>query len=206
MAKNSKYGFLGEQAPMYFYLPLEQSYASAATLHVRTAGDPATVVGAVRRAAQAVDPGLPLVNVRTARELLAEALWAPRAAAGVLTAFGLLALALAAVGVYGVAGYRVSQTRREIAIRMAVGASRGEVVWQVIRRGMTVVAVGFGLGLLAALLLSRSVATLLYGVSPLSVASVAAVTGFLALVAFAATYLPARRAAATDPLGPLKLQ
>lgn len=205
VARNSKYGFLGEQAPMYFYLPLEQSYASAVTLHVRTASNPAPLVAAVARAARSIDPGLPQVNLRTASDLLSEALWAPRAAAGVLTAFGLLALALAAVGVYGVASYRVSQAQREIAIRLAVGARRSQVLSQVMRRAMAVVAVGFAVGLAVALLLSKSVASLLYGISPLSAPSVAAVTAFLGLVALAATYLPARRAAATDPLGPLKV-
>ncbi len=205
VAKDSKYGFLSERPPMYFYLALEQSYAAAATLHVRTAGDPSAVLSAVQNAARSVDPSLPLVDVRTGRQLLAEALWAPRAVAGLVGAFGLLALVLAAVGVYGVASYRVSQTRREVAIRMAIGARRSQVVWQLVRRSLLVVAAGSALGLGAALFLGKSLSTLLYGVPPLTAGSAAAVLCLLAAVALAATYLPARRAAQTDPLEPLKV-
>lgn len=200
VARNSKYGFLGEQAPMYLYVPMAQSYGSEATLHVRTGGDPAVVAGAVRQAIQELDPNLPLVNLRTVSRVLDDALWAPRTAARLLIVFGLLALALAAVGIYGVMSYLVRQSRREIAVRIALGAQRADVLGRVLRRGMIAVGVGVAAGLLAAFVLTRTAAALLYGTAPTDPVAWGAAALVLAVVALAASYLPARRAAAIDPI------
>jgi len=200
VAKNSKYGFLSEKTPLYLYLPIAQSYGSEATLHVRTAGDPRGVIGSVRQTVQEIDPRLPLVDVRTVTRVLDDALWAPRTAARLLTTFGILSLVLAGIGIYGVMSYLVRQGRREIAIRMAVGAQRGDVLWHVIGRGMGAVAAGVAAGLLIAFALVRTVAALLYGTAPVDPVVWGAAAVLLSAVALAATFLPARRAAAIDPI------
>jgi predicted permease len=200
VARNSKYGFLGEETPMYLYLPMAQSYGSEATLHVRTEGDPADVIGPVREAIRAIDPKLPLVDVRTASRILDDALWAPRTAARLLASFGLLALALAAIGIYGVMSYLVRQSRKEIAVRLALGAQRWDVLGHVVRRGMLAVALGVAAGLLVAYTLARTVSALLFGTAPMNPLTWGIAALLLAIVAFAATWLPARRAAAIDPI------
>lgn len=200
VARNSKYGFLGEEPPMYLYLPITQSYASEATLHVRTEGDPASLIEPVRRAAQSLDARLPLADLRTGSRVMDDALWAPRTAARLLIVFGLLALALAAIGIYGVMSYLVRQGRREIAVRIALGAQRMDVLGQVIRRGMVTVAVGIAAGLLAAWALVRLASALLYGTTPTDPRAWGLAALLLLVVALAATWLPARRAAATDPI------
>jgi predicted permease len=200
VARNSKYGFLGEKAPMYLYLPIAQSYASEATLHVRTDGDPASLTGPVRRAVQSLDPRLPLADLRTGSRVLDDALWAPRTAARLLTVFGLLALVLAAIGIYGVMSYLVRQGRREIAVRIALGAQRLDVLGQLIRRGMATVVVGLAAGLLAAWLLARLATALLYGTAPTDPKAWGVAALLLLAVALVATWLPARRAAAINPI------
>jgi predicted permease len=200
VARNSKYGFLGEKAPLYLYLPIAQSYASEATLHVRTDGDPASLTAPVRRVVQALDPRLPMVDLRTGSRVLDDALWAPRTAARLLTVFGLLALALAAIGIYGVMSYLVRQGRREIAVRIALGAQRMDVLGQVIRRGMLTVAVGIAAGLLAAWTLARLAGALLYGTTPTDPRAWGVSALLLLAVALVATWLPARRAAAINPI------
>jgi predicted permease len=200
VARNSKYGFLGEKPPMYLYLPIAQSYASEATLHVRTDGDPASLTGPLRRVAKSLDPRLPLADLRTGSRVMDDALWAPRTAARLLTAFGLLALALAAIGIYGVMSYLVYQGRREIAVRIALGAQRLDVLGQVIRRGMATVAVGIAAGLLAAWLLARLAGALLYGTAPTDPKAWGVAALLLLVVAIVATWLPARRAAAINPI------
>lgn len=199
VARNSKYGFLGEKAPMYLYLPIAQSYASEATLHVRTEGDPAGLTGPMRQVVQTLDPRLPMADLKTGSRVMDDALWAPRTAARLLGAFGLLALALAAIGIYGVMSYLVRQGRREIAVRIALGAQRGDVLVQVIRRGMILVGIGIAAGLLAAFALVRLAGALLYGTAPTDPMTWGVAAVILAVVALIATWLPARRAAATDP-------
>src|SRR4029077_1001490 len=132
-----------------------------------TVGDPARTLASVRRAVQELDPNLPLVGVRTVAEILAQSLWAPRGAAAILAFFGLLGLVLATIGTYGVMSYTVAGRRREIGIRMALGAGRGEILRRVLRQGLTLAVCGLALGLLAALVTTRLVASFLYEVSPL---------------------------------------
>jgi putative ABC transport system permease protein len=200
VARNSKYGFLGEQTPMYLYLPMTQSYGSAATLHVRTERDPSDAIGRVRRTVRELDPRLPLVDVRPVTRVLDDALWAPRTAARLLAGFGLLALALAAIGIYGVMSYLVRQGRREIAVRLALGAQRRDVLGHVIRRGMGAAAAGVAAGLLIAFAVTRTASALLYGTNPMDPLAYGIAALLLAVVALAASWLPARRAAAIDPI------
>ncbi|HEX4963098.1 MAG TPA: ABC transporter permease [Thermoanaerobaculia bacterium] len=186
------------------YRPVLQSYAAMMLVHVRTAADPGSVLERVRREVQAMDPGLPLLAPRTIGEVRNQSLWAPRMGAGLLTLFGLLAMTLAALGVYGVVAYSVGQRRREIAIRMAIGAERRDVVGLVLRQGMRPVVLGIAAGVVAALLLARLIASLLFGIGAADPLSFGGAALLLALVALAAVYFPARRAAVLDPVTALR--
>jgi ABC-type antimicrobial peptide transport system permease subunit len=141
-----------------------------------------------------------LVDVRPVSRVLDDALWAPRTAARLLASFGLLALALAAIGIYGVMSYLVRQGRKEIAVRLALGAQRPQVLGQVIRRGMIAVAAGIGAGLLIAFAVTRWARALLFGIAPTDPLAWGLSALVLLAVALAASFLPARRAAATDPI------
>jgi macrolide transport system ATP-binding/permease protein len=199
VVRNAKYVSLGEPPLMVYYVPLSQSYASAVTLHVRTEGDPGLLAPAVRRELTALEPELPLQEMRTMSQVVHAFLWAPRAGAGLLTLFGLLALVLAVVGIYGVMSYSVSQRHREIGIRIALGADRGRVIRLFLKEGMMMVAAGLFLGLILAFLGSRVIASLLYGIGTSNAPTLAATALLLALIALAATWIPARRATAVPP-------
>jgi putative ABC transport system permease protein len=189
-----------------WYLPLAQfdlstgSLMYGMTLVIRTAGNPADLAGRVREVIHGIDPRLPVADVRSLREVVAGALSRPRFTMFFLLLCSALALALAAVGVYGVVRFRVSARTREIGLRMALGAQAGQVVGRIVSQGMGLVAAGLGIGILAALGLTRFLSSLLYGVEAADPPTllVAAVT--LGLVALAATWLPSRRAARVDPL------
>jgi putative ABC transport system permease protein len=133
-----------------------------------------------------------------------QSLWAPRIGAGLLSLFGLLALALAALGIYGVIAYSIGQRRREIGIRMALGAARGEVLGLVLRQGMRPVVIGLALGLAGAFAGARAVASLLFGIGAGDPVAFTGAALLLALVALAAVYLPARRASGLDPVNALR--
>ena len=203
---DAKYGALGEPSQGYVYFPLLQGWSGKGTLYVRTAGDPARVLGSVRRAIAGLDPNLPLIGVGTVPEILAQSLWAPRGAAAILAFFGLLGLALATIGTYGVMSYMVVGRRREIGIRMALGAGRGEILRRVLRQGLALAGGGLALGLLAALATTRLVASFLYGVSPFDPPTFLATSAGLAAAALLATLIPARRATAVDPLVALRAE
>jgi macrolide transport system ATP-binding/permease protein len=206
VVKDSTIFNLGEDPRPQAYLPLLQSYQPQVTLHMRTAGRPESVLGAVRREVQALDRNLPLQNVNTVGEIIAQALWAPRMGAGLLGLFGLLALLLAGVGLYGVISYSVGQRTQEIGVRMALGARGGDILRMVVGQGLVLVVVGVGVGAAAALALTRPVSTLLYSVNaadPLIYAGVAAV---LVMTALVACYVPARRAMKVDPLVALRYE
>ncbi|HXW08651.1 MAG TPA: ABC transporter permease [Vicinamibacterales bacterium] len=176
------------------------------TLVVRTAGDPRLIIPSIRREAQALDPQLPLFEVGTLKGELHESLRQPRFQATLLAAFALIALLLAAVGIYGVTAHAVGQRTQEVGIRMALGAQGREVMGLLVRQHLRPVIAGVGIGMLGALVLSRSLQSLLYGVSatdPLTFASMAA--GLIA-VALAACWLPARRAMRVDPLVALRAE
>jgi predicted permease len=206
VAKDGKYDSLGESSRPYMYFLFGQVPDWALTLHVRTSGDPQTMLASIRNTVQALDPALPLTNVKTMDQVIADALWAPRMAASLLAIFGLLALALAIIGIYGVSAYTVSQRRQEIGIRMALGAQRGDVLGLILRQNMVSVVVGLVLGLLAAFTLSRLIASFLFGVSAADPVAFGLTSLLLAGIAFLATLLSARRAATVDPLLALRAQ
>ena len=204
VARNAEYNRLGEEPQPYIYAALAQRWSGTLTLVARTAGDPEAVLPTVQREVRELDRQLPLVGVSTIGQTLHQGLWAPRAGASLLGVFGLLALVLAAVGIYGVMSFAVAQRAREIGIRMALGARQGDVLALVLRQGMLVVAAGLAAGLLAAVALTRFAASLLFGVSPTDPFAFAATSLLLAGVALAANFVPARRATAVDPVTVLK--
>nr|MDQ3806469.1 ABC transporter permease [Acidobacteriota bacterium] len=204
VARDGKYWTMGEAPQPFVYFPLAQSYSANVTMVVRAEGDPAALAGAIRGAARELDAGLPLYDVKTIEEHLGLSLFPARLAATLLGAFGLLALLLAAVGVYGVVSYAAAQRTREIGIRMALGAQKWDVLRLVGGSGLLLVAGGVALGLAAALALTRFMASLLYGVSATDPGVFALVVALLAAVALLACYVPARRAAKVDPMTALR--
>jgi putative ABC transport system permease protein len=169
----------------------------------RTAGDLSALMAAVRREVQQLDPHLPIAT-STLVEKLSLPLLPARMVASILGGFGLLALALAAIGIYGVMSYAVAQRTHEIGVRMALGAQKADVLKLVIGQGLTLTLIGVAIGLASALALTRLMKSLLFGVSatdPLTFAGIACV---LTVVTFLACYLPARRAAQVDPLVALR--
>jgi predicted permease len=206
VARDGKYFSLGEDPQPFLYVPMEQHYTENMTLQVRTTAEPAAVLGMVQKEIRSLDRSIALVNPATISEVLAQSLWAPRMGAALLGIFGALALGLASVGIYGVMAYSVTQRTPEIGIRMAMGARREDILRFVLRQGMALVAVGVILGLGAALALAQLVPTLLFGVGTADPVTFATTAGLLALVAFLANYVPARRATRVDPVRALRFQ
>jgi predicted permease len=200
LARDGKYITLGEAPAPFLYQPLAQRHESGMVLLVQTSGDPARLVPAVRREVQSIERNLPLTNARTMDELIGTSLYPARMGAVLLGVFGLLALLLASVGLYGVLSYSVSRRTREIGIRMALGARSSDVLRLVLRESLTLVAVGLLLGLAAAFATTRLLAGFLYGVSPTDPAAFAGIAVLLAVVALFASFIPARRASKVDPL------
>ena len=165
-----------------------------------TLPDPYTLVPGVRAALHAIDPQMAIYDVKTMSDAVSESLWRPRLQGQVLGIFAVLALLLATVGIYGVISYTVAQRTREIGVRVALGAQRSHVLAMVLRQSAVLASVGVAIGIGAALIVSRSLATLLYGVSATDLVSFAVVPAILGVVTIVATYLPARRATRVDPL------
>jgi putative ABC transport system permease protein len=194
-----------------FYVPYAQfprardgDAARGMTIVVRAGGDPMSLVGPIRAEVRRLDPSLPVANARPMTEVVDASLATPRLTGSLLSIFAGLALLLAGVGVAGVLSYLVSRRRREIGIRLALGASRANVLGLVIRRGVAYAAAGITVGAVAALFLTRLMEGLLYGVAPRDPATFAAVTGLLLAIAVAASAIPALRAARVDPLEALR--
>ena len=200
VVKTIKYQTLGETPQPAAYLPLRQNYADSLVLYVRTSGDPSQAIGTVQRELRAMDSQVPLENAASIDETVDQSLWMMRIAAGLLGVFGALALALASVGLYGLVAYSVNQRRRELGVRMALGAARLDVLRLVLRDGMALVLIGLVFGVGLSLIVSRALASLLLGVNASDPVSFASASMLLAAVAFLGSYLPARRASRVDPL------
>ncbi len=206
VVKDGKYTSLGEEATPFLYLNLAQQYAASPTLIVRTSGNPTDWLAAVRSEVTTLDKSLPLFDVKTMRQHLGIALLPARLAGSVLGIFGLIALLLAAAGIYGVMAYAVAGRTREIGIRMALGADSFAVLRLVVQQGMTLVLIGLALGLAAAFALTHLLKSFLFGVSTADPVTFAGIVGLLTLVALAACWIPARRATQVDPLVALRCE
>lgn len=190
------------QAPPepYIYVPAEQRYMSQVTMYVRADREKlAGLVNETRNQLRALDPAIQLLRLETISDSIAGSLWAPRLGTGLLGFFGLLALVLACIGVYGVMVASVEQRRSEIGLRMALGASRNDIFRWVLRDAGLVIGLGLALGLAATVFTSRLIHGLLYGIEPYDPATLVMVSLSLAAVALLASSLPARRALQTDP-------
>jgi putative ABC transport system permease protein len=182
------------------YVPYPFQPALNNGLTMRVTGDPARLTAAVREQIRSSDPSLPVFAVRTMEDLRQFSFWRYKLFGWMFSAFGAVALLLASVGVYGVLAYSVSQRRQEIGVRVALGAARRDVLRLVVGQGIKLAAIGIGVGILGALGVTQFIKTLLYNVTPSDPLSFAIVAVFLSIVAAIASYVPARRALAVDPI------
>jgi putative ABC transport system permease protein len=206
VVKTGKYRNLAEDPKPFFYYTMGQLRPTTMALVVRGSTEPRSLVGAIRGQIQALDRRVPIFAIKTMEEHMTYALWAPSMAATFSLAFGVLAILLSAVGLYSVMAYVVSQRTREVGIRMALGADRGDVMKMITQQGMRLAAIGVGIGLVLSLALAQVLSSLLIGVSGYDVPTFILVPVLLAVVALVACYLPARRATKVDPLVALRYE
>jgi putative ABC transport system permease protein len=200
VAKDAKQQSLVEAPRAAFYRPFAQEYSPQMTLLVRASSGAATLLAPMRAAIHALNPDLAVVDARTLDARIEDALVQRRDLALYLSTICALGLAMSGVGLFGVVSYGVRMRSHEIGVRMALGAAVTEVQRMVLSQALRVAAAGLAVGLCAALVLSRFVARLLYGVTPYDPATLLAVAGVVLTVACAAAYLPARWATSVDPL------
>jgi predicted permease len=198
-------GLAVEPVPHY-YLPWTQAVITTPYLVMRTSGDPALLERAVKETVAQMDTNIPTYRLHPLEFYVSQAMAPARLQTLLLTGFAGIALLLAAVGLYGVLAYIVEQRALEIALRLAVGAQRGDVLRMVLRRGMMLAAIGVGVGLAISFIVTRFLATLLYGVKPLDEVTFCGMSLVLLAVALAASAGPALRAAKTDPMTTLRTQ
>ena len=206
VVRTGKYRTLGEEARPFVYSPAGQSSIGSPILVARVDGDPAAAIAAVRRTVREVDPAVVVSGVETLSQAISGSFLLVRSSAVAFGLFVVLGLVLAAVGLYGLVGFTVSQRTHEIGIRMAIGASERSVTTMVVREGAILAAIGLVLGLAVAAGLARVLRAVLYGVSPVDPLTFTAVAVLLALVAALASLAPARRAAAIDPQTALRAE
>ena len=205
---DAKYNSINERPLPQLFIPMARSEVSTLRLFVRTIGDPSPMVAEVRNAIRTLDPALPIYDARTINEHMQVAVFAQRMAANLLGAMGVLALLLAAIGLYGVMAYAVSQRTQELGIRLALGASPRSLLNMIVWQGMRLTLVGLAIGLALALGAFGSIGavrTLLPGISPMDPITFVVVPLALALVAFLATWFPGRRAGRVDPMVALRV-
>lgn len=204
VARNANYSHWGEPPQLCVYVPLEQNYGGVMTLYVRTEGDPQQILMPVQQQLHAAAPQVPISGIRTGREIIEGGLFFARTGVMLLSVFGSLALVLASIGLYGILAYSVNQRKREMGLRMALGATQSSVLWLILKQGMSLVLTGVLIGLAAALVVDRLLSSMLYGVSASDPVSVAGAAVVLLAVALLACYLPARWASRVDPLVALR--
>jgi len=204
VVRDSIYRELREPKQVVVYVPLLQGDFRSATLDLRVAGDPARVFNDLRAAAHQVDGNVPLFDMRTLQAQIDGTLSPERVLAIVSTLFGILAMLLAAVGLYGVLAYAVTQHSREIGIRMALGAAQNQVIGAVVRDALRMLAVGLALGVPLSMVATRWIASSLYGLRPGDPLTYGAVIALLCAVSLAAAFVPSRRAARVDPMVALR--
>jgi predicted permease len=206
VARDSKYESLSERTPGFVYFPTAQTWQSeqAQTLMVRSTLDPASLPPAIRDAVHTVDAALPRPLVRTLIQDVSIVLFPQRIAAMVTGVLGAVGLLLAAIGLYGVIAYSVGRRTREIGVRVALGAQRGDVLGMVVGEGMRLAVTGVVIGVILAAGATQLIAAFLFNVSPMDAITFTVMAALFIVVALVASYLPARRAAATDPLTALR--
>ncbi len=200
----TKYQSLGEDPRPQVFEAFLQNYNPTITLVFRSGVDPSTLLQVIRQELRLLEPKLTITNVRPMSEAVQHVLWGPRMAAALLGLMGALALLLASVGIYSVMAYGVSQRRHEIGIRMAMGAQRLDVMKLILGQGMALVGLGLALGLVAAVAAGHRLTSMLYGVSPTDLVTLASTALILGLVALAANLLPAQRATGVNPVEVLR--
>jgi len=206
VAANGKYRRMTYDSAPLVLVPLLQRYASQVILHVRVAGDPRTFSTAVDRTVHGLNADLPLYNQATLKENIQMGSVFERIAAAFAGSFGLLALLLAAVGIYGVVAYTTRQRTHEIGIRMALGAGQGDVFRSVLGQGVRLASFGLAAGLAVSFAFTRFLRGMLFGIGAVDWITFASVAAVLFLVALAACYFPARRAASVDPMQALRTE
>jgi predicted permease len=205
ICRDTRYVSLRDNPPPQFFLPyLQQAQVGGMVYQVRTHLRPADLAPQLRRAVQQIDPDLPIVNVRTQREQINADMQIERAFAALTSGFGAFALALAAVGIYGVMAYSVAQRTNEIGIRLALGAQASQVSSMVLRESFWITLSGIVAGLGAALLLARAIHSMLYGIKSYDPITISGSVVALLLLALGASWIPARRAAGINPMNALR--
>lgn len=204
VARDSKYVSVGEDERPFMYRPFAQAYTPQVTMLVRAAGAPGSVLPVITQAVREIDPGVPVFNVATMDAATSVSLLPAKLAGRVLTVLGVLALALSALGTYGVLSFLVRSRSRELAIRLAIGATPRDIATLVIRHALTWTGTGTVIGLGLALIVTRFLASFLYGINPTDLFTFVSVPVLIALVAGLAAFLPARRASRQDPLVTLR--
>ena len=206
---DSKYSSINERPLAQLFFPMSRSETSTLRLFVKTAGDPAPLVAEVRNAIRGIDATLPVYDARTLNEHMQIAVFAQRMAANLLGAMGVLALLLAAIGLYGVMAYAVSQRTQELGIRLALGASPGSLLGMIVGQGMKLTVIGLAIGLAIALGAFGSIGavrSLLPGISPMDPITFVTVPIVLGSIALLASWIPGRRAGKVDPLVALRYE
>jgi putative ABC transport system permease protein len=204
VARDAKYGTLGEKPAPFLYLPSSQRWSADANILVRTAGDPKAIAPAIRRELSELDPKLPVPVVTTLQQATAVSLLPQRVAVIVTGILGFAGLLLAAIGLYGVVSFSTAQRTREMGVRLALGARGRDILRLVVGDGMKLVAIGMVVGIAIAMLATRALVPFLLGVSPLDALTFGAIGASLAVTALLASYLPARRASRLDPAEALR--
>ena len=204
VCSDGKYNTLAETPQPAVFRPQFRDYDTVVTLVARTEGDPRSMIAPLRKEFQEMDPTLPLYDIKTLTEHMKIPLFPARMAANVLGSFGVLALVLAAIGIYGVMSYVVAGRTREIGLRMALGAQLRHVRQLILGQGMILASIGLAIGLVIVFILARFLTSMLYGVSPTDPITFITITFLLAGVALVACYIPARRAARVDPMVALR--
>lgn len=204
IVKTANYTTLGEAPQPCVYIPLRQNFSGGMYLYVRSQGEPQRLLAEVQREIRSMDANLQIGDVRTGAGLIQNVLWGAIVGVSLLGVFGSLALVLASVGLYGVIAYSVTRRRREIGLRVALGASPSAVVRLILGEGMALVACGVGIGLGVGLLAARLLSRMLFGIGPSDPISLAAAAAVLLAVAFIACYVPARAATHIDPITALR--
>lgn len=204
VARTANYTNWGEAPQLCVYVPFEQNYSDGMTLYVRTAGDPRQILTIAQHEVRAAAPRVLVSGIQTGHDVINGGLFGQKVGVALLSVFGLLALGLASIGLYGIMAYSVSQRKREIGLRMALGAARTNVLWLILQQGMSLVGTGVLIGFVAALLAGRLLSRMLFGVSASDPVSIFGAAVVLLAVALLACYLPARWASHVDPLVALR--